>query len=740
MRFIAGFLWLVLGLMSCSSAIAQDPDAKPSVALPTKEEVEELLRKEPYSLETWETWKGRLLTWISDKSHQLDAAYDAAAEFIVTQKTPEGGLKAPLSEDSLAWYFLGRTHLYSSPVEQPNRSTAWSDAERAYRKSIELDPNFARAHRNLALVLMVQAPDFPPDSPNALEAKEELAKATQLDPELDLKDIAAQAATLKENWQVAESLYYQLWNGDRTNLNYAYNLARSVVVNSNPRAGLRSDVIVLLVKQFPDDGDLVCMYALALAADGEPRQALVQLDRARSLGADPDKILGPEVVAAIKDFAKPTLLERGIVFAIGFILLYALIIASMAACGFVLASWTRGKNAIRLLNDQTAYVVPKGQVVRAEGEPLLAKLYAIALMLGLVMFYVALPFVALGVIIVTLGLLYLVFMLGRIPIKLVVIIVVVGAVMAWAVIKSIFVWAKSGNFGVKKTRQDCPKLFSALDEVAQRVDTLPMTDVYIAPGWEIGVHEVGRGPFGVFGTKARVLTLGLAAMKHLSVDELKSILAHEYAHFSHRDTFFSRFIHRVDVSIDTALGGMVGAGGYLNYVNPFYWFLYLYYRAYSLLSAGYSRSREFLADRMACTLYGANVFHSALRKVSTDGPLFELSMYPTVSGMVAEGNQFTNMYEVFEEFRTADVSASQRAELSKQLEEARGSLFASHPTFRERVDATAAWPNAAQIDSSPAMGLFQDGLALEHELTEYITAVTLLAQQEAAAAAAANTH
>lgn len=114
-----------------------------------------------------------------------------------------------------------------------------------------------------------------------------------------------------------------------------------------------------------------------------------------------------------------------------------------------------------------------------------------------------------------------------------------------------------------------------------------------------------------------------------------------------------------------------------------------------------------------------------------------MTMYPSISSLLAEGKSFINMYEAFGDFRTGEDSAEHREIVAKQLEEKKGSLFASHPTFRERVEAVAAWPNASHVDDSPAMNLFEDGLALEHELTEFMTAVVALAQQQAEADAAA---
>jgi Zn-dependent protease with chaperone function len=322
-----------------------------------------------------------------------------------------------------------------------------------------------------------------------------------------------------------------------------------------------------------------------------------------------------------------------------------------------------------------------------------------------------------------LGALYAIFMLGRIPIKLVVIIVIIGFGMVWAVLKSIFTSPSSGSFGIPKTAADCPKLHAMLAEVAQKVGTVPMDEVYIAPGASIGVHQEGRGPFGMFGFKRRVLTLGLSTLHFLSTGELKSILAHEYAHFSHHDTFYSRFIYQVQRSVEEALAGMGEAGGRLNYVNPFFWFLYVYYRAYSMLAAGYSRSREFLADRMAATLFGADVFTAALSKVATEGQFFEATIYNHMQSLVNEGKSFKNMYETYRSFREEQLTAEERSELYQKLLQEKESLFASHPTYQERCEAIAGLPRAGSTDPSPAMQLFDSAEEIEQEMTEFLTAV-----------------
>ena len=73
----------------------------------------------------------------------------------------------------------------------------------------------------------------------------------------------------------------------------------------------------------------------------------------------------------------------------------------MAGAGLVLAMCTRGTGALDLLQKQSEEdLLADGQIARAQGETVLARLYGLALMAGLVLFYAAIPFVIAGVVVV----------------------------------------------------------------------------------------------------------------------------------------------------------------------------------------------------------------------------------------------------------------------------------------------------------------------------------------------------
>lgn len=353
------------------------------------------------------------------------------------------------------------------------------------------------------------------------------------------------------------------------------------------------------------------------------------------------------------------------------------------------------------------------------------RFYLAALLTALVLFYASLPFLFVGLLLVFLLLVVVGMMMrkdaGSADVHQALLKASGGGM--GALFKATFARTGSGGWGVDKDREDCPNLWKAIDEVARRVDTEPPNELYISPGADFGVRQEGRGPFGVFGGRKRVLTLGLCVMNYLTISELKAILAHEFAHFSHADTYWNRFVFQVTLSLRTAMREMDRTGGWVTWVNPFYWFFYLYSKSYGMLSAGFSRSREYLADRMACTLYGADVFLRALRKVITDGSHFEMIIYRKIVELLRKKKAYVNMYLAFRKVRDEEMSEEDRKKLHKKLLKDEPSLYRSHPTYQERLEAAKPLPRAAKTEDAPSLQLFENPEKVEQELTDFLTEV-----------------
>lgn len=303
--FLAG----MLGELVSMPIRAQNP---PPAVVPSAEQVADLLRREPFSLENWPKWRGRLLAWIGARGHNADAAFDAARLFLRGQADAAGNLPQPLAKDSLAWYILGSVYLHE-PAKDAEQIEVARKAEQALRRSLQLDPKFARAHRNLAAAIWLQAPqgvDFRSGAyPKQGEAAREIEQARQLDPTLSIKDVEASIVLRRRDFVKAESLFTEALREEPGEVNLARGAAVAIV--SRQQGGKRAPAVQQLLDKFPDDGDLICLHGLALAEDDDLRGAAREFARTRRLGVDPASLLSEELVAKDDDVSQHRQLAPG---------------------------------------------------------------------------------------------------------------------------------------------------------------------------------------------------------------------------------------------------------------------------------------------------------------------------------------------------------------------------------------------------------------------------------------------
>jgi Zn-dependent protease with chaperone function/Flp pilus assembly protein TadD len=466
--------------------------------------------------------------------------------------------------------------------------------------------------------------------------------------------------------------------------------------------------ITALSSRFPDDAEIQGALAVALHLNGRNVEAARALDRMQQLGLRPEKMLPPDGVRAIRDAAQTERATRlGTTIALATVGGAAAWIVAMFAMGLVLAA------AIPRVPPPEED--PTG-LARSGREIWLERFYLVVLSLGLLIFYASVPVVALGLLAVTLAIFALFLVIRIIHYG----VLHRGLWATWNVLRCALIGPRREVLGIEATPETHPKLFETNRAVADRLETRPVDTIYLTPSANISVYQKGAGPFGLLGKRQRVLEIGISTLPLLSREEFSSILAHEYGHFSHNDTFYSRFIFQVSASLATSLAVMNAAGGFLNYINPFYWFWWLYLRAYTLLSAGFSRSRESLADRRAAAAFGKSAFTSGLTKVSVDGVLFESTIYANVQHQLSQGRAFVNAFEAFRDSR--EDLAEPRQLLMEQLQTSRPGWFDSHPTYAERIAAVETFPDSARpAQTGPAIELLSDPDAVEAELTQLLT-------------------
>jgi tetratricopeptide (TPR) repeat protein len=264
----------------------------------------------------------------------------------------QADLPPPLADDAFAWYLLGASYLHEIDTGQASRDYRRHarQAESAIRRSLQLDPSFARAHRNLAHALFWQlSGETPADQARQDEALRELAEARRLEPALPTAWVEAGAAFRAGLFARAEMLYRQAIEQEPNRPSLARGLALAVVMNPS-RTSAYGPVVAEQVERFPEDAELISLYALALARDEDYPAAAAQLEKARALGFQPETVLdriNPAIVPLIQSHGSPPASSNLPLFSIGLAAVGLLVVI-----GSVVLVLTRRKNTMSQAADE----------------------------------------------------------------------------------------------------------------------------------------------------------------------------------------------------------------------------------------------------------------------------------------------------------------------------------------------------------------------------------------------------
>jgi tetratricopeptide (TPR) repeat protein len=247
----------------------------------------------------------------------------------------------------------------------------------------------------------------------------------------------------------------------------------------------------------------------------------------------------------------------------------------------------------------------------------LRRIYRFVINLAGLYYYVSLPFIALLAIASVLALLYAVFLLPRIPAKLLVIVLGFGLamlMMIWSSIKSLFVRFNHEDPGVILNESEAPRLWELAREVAAKVGTRPVDLIYLSPGTELAVFERGGWREKIRDRAKRSLILGQEVIEGFGLDPFRAVLAHEYGHFLHRDTAGGDVAMRVNATMSQFAVAMYQQGN-AQWWNIGWQFVRLYHLLFRRITHGASRLQEINADRVAAGVYGKEAFEEGLRHV-----------------------------------------------------------------------------------------------------------------------------
>lgn len=463
----------------------------------------------------------------------------------------------------------------------------------------------------------------------------------------------------------------------------------------------------LLNERFPDACETHFFSGLRAAMDEDWRAADRELHLAADLGfprEEVDRILAESGIgrrAATWRYAFYTLYTT-IGWLIGFVVLFV--------AGKTLSAATLG--SIRRSDPNRG---------ASAAERLLRRIYRMLINVAGLYYYVSWPLVIFLSFVIPAAILYGMFMLPRISVKLVAIVAILGLISIWAALcglRACFVRIKHEDPGKPVRPEDAPALWETVREVADKVDTRPVDEIWLTPGADMAVYEHGGFLARLRGGSRRALIVGAAAIDGLSQNAFRAVLAHEYGHFRHGDTAGGDVALRVNNAMAKFAETLVKQQS-ADWWNVSYQFLRGYHFLFRRITFGATRLQEVLADRVAASAYGPKAFEEGLRHVVRRSIEFQVLFSRTIDEGARTGELPENFYR-----QPVCIEAGDREDVEKAI----GEVVArptteddTHPGPTERF----ALLERLEVLESPGRGgsvweLFADPDAMQRAMSDEV--------------------
>jgi len=305
-------------------------------------------------------------------------------------------------------------------------------------------------------------------------------------------------------------------------------------------------------------------------------------------------------------------------------------------------------------------------------------------------------------------------MIGRIPIKLVLILCVGAVVTVYKMFRSLFLKLEKEDPGRALKLEEAPRLWDLTKNVANTVQTRAIDEIRITPGTEVAVYEKGTLRERSNDKAKRILILGVGALNGFELNSFRAVLAHEYGHFTNRDTAGGDVAMRVNDHMLKFAKAMYISGQAV-WWNVAFQFLRVYHFIFRRLSHGATRLQEVLADRVAALKYGAKAFEDGLTHVVRKGAEFQALATREINASAAAQRRLQNLYELTGD-DNPDIRESAEMELNRETSE-----DDTHPSPTDRFRFTRRITTQTEPPiSGMVWDLFADREALTTEMTAFV--------------------
>lgn len=305
--------------------------------------------------------------------------------------------------------------------------------------------------------------------------------------------------------------------------------------------------------------------------------------------------------------------------------------------------------------------------------------------------------------------------------------IVVAGICVKVVLEPLFkIFEKRKNDGKEIKRADYPELFALVDEVVEKVDCLQPKHVYLSD--ECNAYVNYPSMWGYIFHGRQNLTIGIPLLFGMNKTEFKSILSHEFGHFTQK----SVSVNRVANLSEFLCGSIAQSQEALEKVDDDTYeakarvfariatrIMLKQYHKVAPLNGVLSRAQEYDADKPSYEVVGTNGSLSALCKIQDLSARWDSSFIHWMWDRITERRAPENVRDLFQKL-SASIDAVALSEL-KPTEHFKPSLgeFDSklsaientdtHPSNNQRCLAIASYePKTTVWDDAPAFDYFPD--------------------------------
>ena len=482
-------------------------------------------------------------------------------------------------------------------------------------------------------------------------------------------------------------------------------ITADLALSANNLDAFNSAVNTLKIK-FPDDFGTHYFVGIKAANDGDFSTAETEIKKAEELGMPAESTQQTlALIQQVKDDSGYWIWDY---------FYYALYIIGAWMAGLVILFIVGKILSVKLLRSVEN---SDPNDITGGGQAGLKRVYKYVIGIAGAYYYISQPVVMFLVLALTAAIFVFFLWIGQIPVKLLLIIGFVSLATIFYMLKSFFVKVESEDPGRALTEAEAPGIWALARDVAMTLNTRPVNEIRITPGTELAVYERGGLRERMQDNAERILIIGTAVLNDFNQNAFRAVLAHEYGHFSNRDTAGGDTALRVNNHI-IQLANAMAAGGAATFYNVAFQFLRIYHFLFRRITHGATRLQEILADRVAVYLYGAEAFKEGLSHVIRREVEFKHVAEAEINTAFGANRALQNLYEM-------SVSDEQiKGNLQKQSDEIINRPTTEDDTHPSPSDRFKLANRITSRECAPISGqvweLFTDRTALTKEMNELL--------------------